>query len=80
MSGVAKQMEQAAKACFGTGQPLDEREALIVDYLTSTGIHGNQETMEMMSGFVRGGGYFKQNKVLGILGECFPSVWGMRGK
>lgn len=78
LSGFAKQMEQAAKACFGTGQPLDEREALIVDYLTSTGIHGNQETMEMMSGFVRGGDSFKQNKVLAIWRQCFPSIWYMR--
>lgn len=77
LSGFAEKIEQTAKICFEGNQPLDDGARMIVDYLTSTGIHGSQRTSEMLAGMVRGGGSFKQNKVLAFWKHCFPSIWYM---
>lgn len=78
LSGFAEKIEQTAKICFEENRPLDDGTRVIVDYLTSTGIHGSQRTSEMLAGMVRGEGAFKQNKALAFWKHCFPSIWYMK--
>ena len=73
----AQSMQEIAHRCFETAE-LDGRAWTVLEYLTSTTVHGDRATREILYVVKRGDGSFLKNKAQASLRRCFPDYEFMR--